>query len=303
MRAKRPNSGFTLIEILIAMAIFGVVIAQAFAVFMSQHAVYMGTERSIEVQEDARLVADAVLTEIRMAGYMVPRVAGIASVDGGNSDADLLCTSDSNVIADSAVATAVARFDRAEVAVPVGNGATSAQLSAGHLDVDGDSVNDFAVGQGIILADGTSSHCAEIQTIGGTGGTTIGFLPQTPALFSLTTATGRVTPAVIWRVSGTDLLRNGIRLSNQVEDLQVEFGVDIDGDGQLGTGELGIDDLNGKDAEAILRVRLSVITRADREDDKLQHSGRPAAANRDAGTPDGFRRRSNINSVVPRNLM
>jgi prepilin-type N-terminal cleavage/methylation domain-containing protein len=300
MRAKRSNTGFTLIEILIAMAIFGVVIAQAFAVFMSQHAVYMGTERSIEIQEDVRLVADAVLSEVRMAGYMVPRVAGIASVDGGNSDADLLCTSDSTVIADSAVATAVARFDRAAVASPVGNGATSAQLSAGHLDVDGDSTNDFAVGRGIILADGTSSHCAEIQTI---GGTTIGFLPETPAGFSLTTATGRVTPAVIWRVSGANLLRNGIRLSNQVEDLQVEFGVDGDGDGQLAGGEFPIDDLNGKDADAIRRVRLSVITRADREDDKLQNSGRPAAANRDAGTPDGFRRRTTINSVIPRNLM
>jgi len=300
MCARRSNTGFTLIEILIALAIFGVVIAQAFAVFMSQHAIYMGTERSIETQEDGRLVSDAVLSEVRMAGYMVPRAAGIASVDGGNSASDLLCTSDWNVIADSAVATAVIRFDRAEIAAPVSNGATSAQVSAGQLDIDGDGTNDFAVGQGIILADGTSSHCAEIQTI---GGTTIGFLPATPAGFSLTTATGRVTPAVIWRVSGSDLLRNGIRLSNQVEDLQVEFGVDGDGDGQLGVGEFPIHDLNGNDASAIRRVRLSVITRADREDVNQLNSGRPATANRDAGTPDGFRRRSSITSVIPRNLM
>jgi prepilin-type N-terminal cleavage/methylation domain-containing protein len=301
MRAQRPNSGFTLIEILIAMAIFGVVIAQAFAVFMSQHAIYMGAERSIEVQEDVRLVADAVLSEVRMAGYMVPRIAGIASVDGGNSASDLLCTSDWNVIADSAVATAVARYDRAEVASPISNGATSAQVSAGHLDVDGDGMNDFAVGQGIILADGTSSHCAKIETI---GGTTIDFLPQTPTGFSLTTATGRITPAVIWRVSGTNLLRNGVRLSNQVEDLQVEFGVDGDGDGQLvGVGEFPIHDLNGNDPGAIRRVRLSVITRAAREDNDLQNPGRPAAANRNPGAPDGFRRRGSITSVIPRNLM
>jgi len=300
MRAIRSNTGFTLIEILIAMAIFSVVIAQAFAVFMSQHAVYMGTERSIETQEDARLVADAVLAEVRMAGYMVPQEAGIASVDGGNSASDLLCTSDWNGIADSAVATATVRFDRAEVAAAVSNGATSAQVSAGHLDVDGDGTDDFAIGQGIILADGTSSHCAEIQSI---GGSTIGFLPETPTGFSLTMATGRATPAVVWRVSGTDLLRNGIRLSNQVEDLQVEFGIDGDGDGQLGVGEFPIHDLNGNDASAIRRVRLSVITRADREEPDQQSSGRPAAANRDAGTPDGFRRRSSITSVIPRNLM
>jgi prepilin-type N-terminal cleavage/methylation domain-containing protein len=299
MRGRRSNAGFTLIEILIAMAIFGIVIAQAFAVFTVQHRTYNGTERSIEVQEDARLVADAVLLDVRMAGYMVPRATGIASIDGGSSASDRLCTSDWNTIGDAAVATAVERFDRAEIAAAVANGETSVQVSAGHLDVDDDGVNDFAVGQGIILADGTSSHCAEIQSI---GGTTIGFLPQTPAGFSLTTATGRVTPAVIWEVSGTDLLRNGIRLSNQVEDLQVEFGVDADGDGQLAGGEFPIHDLNGSDASAILRVRLSVTGRADREDE-LQTSGRPAAANRSAGTPDGFRRRSTITSVVPRNLL
>jgi prepilin-type N-terminal cleavage/methylation domain-containing protein len=298
---ERPtDTGFTLIEILIAMAILSIVVAQAFAIFTVQHKTYSGTERSIEVQEDVRLVADAVVSDIRMAGYMVPRVAGIASVDGGTSAADQLCTSDPSAIADSAVATALERFDRAHVAAAVSNGATSVQLAAGHLDVDGDGTDDFVVGQGIILAGGTSSHCARIQSI---GGTTIGFLPATPSGFSLTTSSGRVTPATFWEVSGTDLLRNGVRLSTQVEDLQVEFGVDANGDGQLAGSEFPIHDLNGSDAAEIRRVRLSVVARADREDDDLQNPGRPAAANRSAGAADGFRRRSTINSVVPRNLL
>lgn len=300
MRARHAEQGFTMIEMLIALAIFGVVIAQAFAVFTAQHATYNGTERSIEVQEDVRLVADAMLSDIRMAGYMVPRSVGIASVDGGTGNPDVLCTSDWNEIADSEVANALVRFDRSEVATTVGSGATSVQLSAGHLDVDGDSVSDYNVGSGIILADGDSSHCAEIQSI---GGTTITFLPATPGSFSLSTATGRVAPAVLWRVNGSDLLRNGIRISTQIEDLQVEFGVDDDGDGQLGVGEFPIHDLNGNEADSVLRVRLSVLARADREDDDLSSSGRPAAGNRSAGSADGFRRRSSITSVVPRNLL
>ncbi|MFQ5416286.1 MAG: PilW family protein, partial [Myxococcota bacterium] len=107
MRNDDAQCGFTLVELLIVMAIFGVVIAQAFAVFTAQHATYNDTERSIEIQEDARLVADAVLTDVRMAGFMVPRVAGIASVDGGAGAADMLCTSDADVIVDSEIAAAI----------------------------------------------------------------------------------------------------------------------------------------------------------------------------------------------------
>lgn len=120
------NGGFTLVEILIALAIFGVVIAQAFAVFGAQHVTYTNTERAIEVQQDARLIADAVLSDIRMAGYMVPQQAGIASVDGGNARPDLLCVSDPEKIDDAEVADASARFDRIEPTVAVMSTSVSA---------------------------------------------------------------------------------------------------------------------------------------------------------------------------------
>jgi prepilin-type N-terminal cleavage/methylation domain-containing protein len=295
MRTPR-SSGFTLVEVLIALAILGIVIAQAFAVFGAQHLTYANTERSIEVQEDVRLIADAVLADIRMAGYMVPRVAGIASVDGGNAAADVVCASDPAKIADAQAAAANARFERAVLTAAVAAGATDVTLVS--LDVDSDGNSDFAVDEGIILADGTSSHCARITAI---AGNTVSFDPATPAGFAATTS-GRAVPAVRYSLVGSDLMRNALRLASDVEDLQIEFGVDADSDGQIAADEYE-HGLNGSDPLDLLAVRLSVIARADREDDELITGGRPAAANRAAGAADGFRRRRVTATVVPRNLL
>ena len=303
------NRGFTLVELMIAVAIFGIVIAQAFAVFGAQHVTYTATERSIEVQQDSRLIADAILGDIRMAGYMLPREVGIASNDGGTAGPDAICVSDSdpNVIKDSEVASALDRFAGAELDAALGAGDTSADLDTSSLDIDGDTTDpvDFAVNGGIIFADGNNSHCAVITGIGlpSGGKTTINFAPATPAGFSINTTDGRVAPAVVYDLNGNDLRRNGRRLANGVEDLQLEYGVDTNGDGQLTGAELGVDVLDGLDPNDVVSVTLSVITRGDREEEDLQTPGRPAAANRTAGAADGFRRRRVTATVVPRNLL
>ena len=308
-RSTHRNGGFTLVELMIAVAIFGIVIAQAFAVFGAQHVTYTATERSIEVQQDSRLIADAILGDLRMAGYMVPREAGVSSVDGGNGAPDALCVSDSdpNVIKDSEVASALDRFAGASLTATLGAGATSALLSTASLDIDGDTADpvDFTTGSGIIFADDDNSHCAVITNISPPSGvnTTIQFAPPTPPGFSIATTAGRVTPAVYYDVSGDALRRNGRRLANGVEDLQLEYGVDTNGDGQLTGAELGVDVLDGLDPRDVVSVTLSVITRGDREEENLQTAGRPAAANRTAGAADGFRRRRVTATVVPRNLL
>jgi prepilin-type N-terminal cleavage/methylation domain-containing protein len=300
-RDSSRSRGFTLVELLIALTIFGIVIAQAFAVFGAQHITYSATERSIEVQEDSRLLADAILGDIRMAGYMVPRAAGIGSIDGGATGPDAICISDPAAIQDSQVASAQQRFAGAALATALGSADGVANMDTATLDIDGNGTNDFGVGSGIIFADGDNSHCAVIDDI---AGSTIQFTPDTPAGFSITSSSGIVTPAIYYELDGTDLLRNGRRLANGIEDLQVEFGVDTDGDGQLTGAEIDVDDLDGLDPTDVISVTLSVITRGDVEEENLQTPGRPAAANRAAsGAADGFRRRRITATAVPRNLL
>ena len=85
--------------------------------------------------------------------------------------------------------------------------------------------------------------------------------------------------------------------------MQVEFGVDTNGDGLLGGGEFPLNSLAGADLTRIRRVRLSVLTKTLRADEALAGPGRQALANRTAGTADKFRRRLGVVVAAPRNLL
>ena len=239
--------------------------------------------------------------DIRMSGFMVPVIVGISSIDGGTDAADVLCSSDSSVINLSSLDEANARFDRAKLTSNLGAAANTVALAPADMDIDRDGNNDFAVNRGIIVAGGTKSHCARI-----TGVTTssVTFEPRTPAGFSVTTTGGRAIPASIYEVSGSGLRRNTLLISSQVEDIQVEFAVDADGDGQIEAGEFPIHDLDGFDVSLIRGVQLSVLTRTLADDQRLSGPGRQAVANRSAaGTADGYRRRLATVIVAPRNLL
>jgi len=301
MKHHAKQSGFTLVEVIVALTILGIVVGQAFAVFGAQKRTYAQTERAIEVQQDVRLVADAILADMRMAGYLVPKQAGIASVDGGVAGPDMLCFSDPEKIADSEAAKAVARFERAELTVAIAGVAGSATLDPNDLDIDGDMDDDFVDEEGVIIVDDDSSHCAQITGITGGSDNVLAFTPDTPGGFDASTSATRVVPAVVYWLNGTDLMRNGLRVATDIEDLQIEFALDDDADGLIVEAEYE-DDLNGEDPLDLLGVLLSVVARADAQEDNLTSAGRPPAANRLGGANDGFRRRGVTTVILPRNL-
>ena len=130
----------------------------------------------------------------------------------------------------------------------------------------------------------------------------MGFTPATPAGFTVAPPGARAVPALIYEVTGAGLTRNGILLSSQVENVQVEFGVDADFNSLIEGAEFPINDLNGSDPAQVRRVRLSVITRTAAEDPTLEGSGMPAAANHTGAAADGFLRRRYTADVFPRNI-
>lgn len=299
---QRAPSGFTIIELMVSLVILAVVSSQLLLVFQSQKKAYMANERILDVQEDARLVMDLVSHEARMAGFMVPRFAAVSSIDGGTGGPDTLCVSDSNRINQAILDSATQPFDRSRPAAPIPAAQNQVTVVAGDLDIDGDTVNDFGVGQAVIVADTLNTFCALITAINANELTldrnfTVGF------------GTGaRVVPAVMYEVGaggGLGLTRNGLLLSPEVEDLQAEFAVDVNGDGLIDPnaagGEFPLDSLNGFDSSRLLQVRLTVTTRATQASPDFT-GGFAAAANRVAGPADSFQRRRFIASVRPRNL-
>ena len=301
---RASTAGFTTIELMVALMIMAVITVQVLAVLTSQQKAYYSQKRVLEVQRDARLISDMVVNDVRMAGFMVPTLAGISSRDGGTTGADTLCTSDPVALDDAQVAASTIRFNGAPLTGNLTGGLSSVSFNPGDMDIDGDGnvTNDFSPGSGIIISDGADNHCARIESM---TTTSIAFTPATPGGFIADAPAARVVPAVIYEHSGTELKRNNELLSPQVEDFQVEFHVDANDNGIIQGGEATWIHGLTADTDLVREVRMSVLTRTMQEDPQMNGgSGRQGVANRNAaGVADQFRRRLETVRVAPRNLL
>lgn len=76
--------GFTLVELMIAMAVGGIVMAAVMTAFLSQHRSYIAQDEVVEMQQNARVAMDMLVRDIRSAGYDPNGLgAGITAIGNG----------------------------------------------------------------------------------------------------------------------------------------------------------------------------------------------------------------------------
>ena len=80
----RKNAGFTLIEILIALAISGILLGGVSTQFISQQESYQAQDQVVEMQQNLRAGISYMTKELRMAGYD-PYSSGTAGIEAANS--------------------------------------------------------------------------------------------------------------------------------------------------------------------------------------------------------------------------
>lgn len=69
-------NGFTLIEVLVAMLISGIILASIYSAFQSQQDSYVAQDQVVEMQQNLRAAISLMTKELRMAGYDPSSSAG-----------------------------------------------------------------------------------------------------------------------------------------------------------------------------------------------------------------------------------
>jgi len=86
------DRGFTLVEVLVAMLLAGIVLSSIYAAFQAQHNSYLAQEQVSEMQQNVRIGIDMLAQDIRMAGYNPAGSAEAGFVDNDNFNSESVNT-------------------------------------------------------------------------------------------------------------------------------------------------------------------------------------------------------------------
>jgi len=321
-RSSRAERGFTLVEFLVAVGLLSVLMLGVASSFTFQQRTYVVVDQVAEAKQNVRVVADLIEREIRNAGYMVPGTAAVCGADD-DEGADKLYISDySAIVAMNAMPTPLLTKPLGAVITNANQAGISGSptLTLEDVDLDGVGGIDFEVDSGVILADRngaiTSVACGTVTAIGA------GALLNVPVSVDLEDGTGPLDsgsemvaiPAIVYELVGDELQRNGQTIVEQVEDFQVAWFYDLDGDQLVGPGEYIADGVGGADtydatdldATLLRELRINVVVRTRDEDPNESWQGGvgQATENRDPDSvapTDGARRRVHTSTVRLRN--
>ena len=82
---KIRELGFTLVELMIALTVGGVIMAGVMTAFMSQHRSYLAQDDVVEMQQNIRVAMDMLVRDVRSAGYDPNGLGAAITVAGPNT--------------------------------------------------------------------------------------------------------------------------------------------------------------------------------------------------------------------------
>ena len=82
------NKGFTIVELLVSIAIFSIIFSALMFAFIQQQRQFMLTQEAVNVDQLGRNALDLIATEIRNAGARQAKTYSIRFINGGSPDCD-----------------------------------------------------------------------------------------------------------------------------------------------------------------------------------------------------------------------
>jgi type IV pilus assembly protein PilW len=322
LTAPGADRGFSLIELLIAMAIFSVISLAGFTVLSSGARNAAMNDETVKILQNVRMAMDLVARDIRLAGYSNPPAPSAVPLTANNCAAIINPTNSSTGPDSISLITIDQVIGRLTADAP---GATPTQLT---LDaVTGLAVNDVISIDGIFT--GTVNG---VNT--GAKTVTLATAIQPPMTFNGAPNTGTQVvrlACVKYSVDTTknQLLRDGVPVADDIEDLQLAYGVDTNGDGMMDdqNGSSGVDCLDlipnalvqtvansagctgtggvssvPPDPTTIRMVRISVVGKSSKPDPSYTASSALAVEDHNIPGVSHYRRRVLTRTVSLRDL-
>lgn len=336
---NKNRSGFTLVEVLVSMAIFGIILAGVVKVYEVSNRSYMVQQDMAAMQQNVRVSKMFLERDIRMAGagvgedtsmedsglYAIEFDNDYAAGDTGTDqiivrylDFDAGSCGGASPCDDLPQLTLVASMpptsSNADVNEELGNNpydAWTADCTCG-----GTTYTQPTPGYKAIICEPDGSPCDIVFVTGAQntgagnpdnvqnspyGGFNNKVLNTYPAGSTINFFNEDSLMTVTYDVVNGILRRNGQPLAEDIEDLQFAFGLDTNGDGTVNQTITGAD-LTDAQKTQVRWVRINILGRTP-----SQHRGftgsRPAVEDHAAaGTTDGYRRKQLTVTVKVRNL-
>lgn len=229
------DRGFTLIELMISVAIFSVVSIAAFGVLSASQKTATMNDQTVQIQRNVRLAMDLISRDLRMAAYGNPAAGAVAGC------AQQLNAADNAVGADAgpdsiSIVTIDQQIGTLQNAFTGGNAITVSNL------ISGVAASDVIALEGAFVASLTAPPAGNVLTLSTSPGSSV--FPVGTAVLRLACVTYQVTGAD-GKVGGTgtvfapfQLLRNttatagnAVPIVDSIEDLQLAYGIDTDANG------------------------------------------------------------------------
>jgi len=307
---------------IVAMAILGIVVAGAMQTFVVQNHSYTVVDETTEAQQNLRAISYLLERDLRVTSFMLPEGAAACGIDNANA-ADTLYVTDSEPINPAGLSSA-GLYATIASGYTVGGSLETLVVDKVTLDgqayfdndSDGTPDSDFREKGGAIVFDPANpsrgTACGIVESV--PDGTHVRVTFE--AHLRASTGTLAVVPAIVYAVDANGkLLRNGVTLASDVDDLQVAYFIDADADGVVDANEYRGDGVSADyvsggttplptDHSKLREIRFNVVVRSRTEDPTYSADGFvQATENRGAvGGNDGFRRRVFSSTVRQRNV-
>jgi type IV pilus assembly protein PilW len=225
-----------MIELMISLAIFSVVSLAAFSVLSASQRTAVMNDQIVEIQKNVRLAMDLIARDLRMAGYGNPAAGALPGC------AQQLNATDNTAGADLgpdriSIMTVDQQIGTLQNAFTSGNSITVSNL------ISGVAVNDVITLEGVFVAtvSGVAGNVLTLNTSAGSSVFPVGsaVLRLACVTYTVTGSDGVVpggtavfTPYTLLR-NTTATPNNAVPIVDGIEDLQLAYGIDADGNGTI----------------------------------------------------------------------